>query len=207
MKAKNQKNRYSRFWKKYQSVWFWAIFAIVSKSRIFFKNPALPLFYLHSPLTSCKISEKSFERFLRKQRCQPANQPTYYYQQHRSYRTSLMPVQKKESRANDNEKRFSSFNIGLKCIILNSTEGNPLDTIMASKYNFNIKIWKYRNLQKFVAEIFIIKISLLLELTSDIFEFIEKPHSLRITSQFRIQTTKYDMETEKYSIASFSKRM
>ena len=51
-----------------------------------------------------------------------------------------------------------------------------------------------------MAEIFIIKINLLLELTSDIFEFIEKPHSLQINSQFRIQTTKYDMETEKYSI-------
>ena len=58
-----------------------------------------------------------------------------------------------------------------------------------------------------MAEIFIIKINLLLELTSDIFEFIEKPHSLQINSQFRIQTTKYDMETEKYSIESFSKRM
>ena len=58
-----------------------------------------------------------------------------------------------------------------------------------------------------MAEIFIIKISLLLELMSDIFEFIEKPHSLRIDLQFRIQTTKSDMETEKYSIESFSKRM
>ena len=77
----------------------------------------------------------------------------------------------------------------------------PQNTILISKSA------KYRNLQKFVAEIFIIKISLLLELTSDIFDFMEKPHSLRIISQFRIQTKKYDVEAEKYSIESFSKRM
>ena len=39
-------------------------------------------------------SEKSLEPFLRKLRYQPTNQPTNYYQQHRSYRTSLTPVQK-----------------------------------------------------------------------------------------------------------------
>ena len=59
--------------------------------KFFFKNPALSLFYLYSPLTLCKISEKSFEPFLRKLRHQPTKQPTSYYQQHRSYRTS--PVQ------------------------------------------------------------------------------------------------------------------
>ena len=57
-----------------------------------------------------------------------------------------------------------------------------------------------------MAEIFIIKISLLLELTSDIFEFIEKPYSRQRNSQFRIQTTKYEMETEKYIIEPYSKR-
>ena len=61
----------------------------ISKSS-FFKNLALSLFYLYSPLTSCKKSEKSLEPFLRKLRYQPTN----YYQQHRSYRTSLTPVQK-----------------------------------------------------------------------------------------------------------------
>ena len=35
-------------------------------------------------------SEKSLEQFLRKLRYQPTN----YYQQHRSYRTTLTPVQK-----------------------------------------------------------------------------------------------------------------
>ena len=44
---------------------------------------------------------------------------------------------------------------------------------------------KYRNLLKFVTEIFISKISLLPELTSDIFKFIKKQHFLRINSQFR----------------------
>ena len=53
--------------------------------------------------------------------------------------------------------------------------------------------------------IFIIKMSLLPELTSDFSEFIEK--NTLPANKFRIQTTKYDMETEKYSIESFSKRM
>ena len=46
-----------------------------SKSRIFSKIP-LSLFYLYSPLTSCKKSEKSLEPFLRKLRYKPNNQPT-----------------------------------------------------------------------------------------------------------------------------------
>ena len=43
---------------------------------------------------SVTLSEKSLEPFLRKLRYQPTKQPTSYYQQHRSYRTSLTPVQK-----------------------------------------------------------------------------------------------------------------
>ena len=43
---------------------------------------------------SVTLSEKSLEQFLRKLRYQPTKQPTSYYQQHRSYRTSLTPVQK-----------------------------------------------------------------------------------------------------------------
>ena len=45
-----------------------------SKSKI--KNPALSLFYIYSPLTSCKKSGKSLEPFLRKLCYQPTNQPT-----------------------------------------------------------------------------------------------------------------------------------
>ena len=44
----------------------------------FFKNAALSLLYLCSPLTSCKKPEKSWEPFLRKPRyqpIQPTNQP------------------------------------------------------------------------------------------------------------------------------------
>ena len=41
----------------------------------FFKNPALWLCYLYSPLTSCKKSEKSLEPFLRKLCYEPTNQP------------------------------------------------------------------------------------------------------------------------------------
>ena len=55
--------------------YFGDLFANISKSRIFFKNPTLSLFYLYSPLTSCKKSEKSLEPFLRKLRYQPTNQP------------------------------------------------------------------------------------------------------------------------------------
>ena len=55
-----------------------------------FQNPTLSLFYLYSPLTSCKKSEKSLELFLRKLRYQPTN----YYQQRRSYRTTRTPVQR-----------------------------------------------------------------------------------------------------------------
>ena len=69
---------------------FGDLFANISKSRFFFKNPALWRFYLYSPLTSCKKSEKSLEPFLRKLRYQPTN----CYQQHRSYRNSLTSVQK-----------------------------------------------------------------------------------------------------------------
>ena len=50
-----------------------------SKSRIFFKNLALRLFYLYSHLTSWKKSEKSLQLFLRKLHYQPANQATNYY--------------------------------------------------------------------------------------------------------------------------------
>ena len=48
---------------------------LIIKSIIFFTNLALWLFYLYSPLTSCKKSEKSLEPFLRNLRYQPTNQP------------------------------------------------------------------------------------------------------------------------------------
>ena len=69
----------------------WRPFREYLQIKNFFKNPALWLFYLYSPLTSCKKSEKSLEPFLRKLHYQPTN----YYQQHWFYRTSLTPVQKK----------------------------------------------------------------------------------------------------------------
>ena len=49
---------------------------ISPNQEFFFKNPALWLFYLYSPLTSCKKSEKPLVPFLRKLRYQPTNQPT-----------------------------------------------------------------------------------------------------------------------------------
>ena len=54
---------------------FGDLFVNVSKSRIFFKNPALSIFYIYSPLTSCKKSEKSLQPFLRKLRYKPSKQP------------------------------------------------------------------------------------------------------------------------------------
>ena len=64
---------------KYESVWFWAnleTFLQISPNQFFFfKNPALSLSYLYSPLTSCKKSQKSLEPFLRKLRYQPTNRP------------------------------------------------------------------------------------------------------------------------------------
>ena len=58
-----------------------------------------------------------------------------------------------------------------------------------------------RNLQKLVTEIFKVKNGLSPELMNDVFEFIEKPYSLRTTSHFRsctIRTTKYGVETLSY---------
>ena len=59
----------------------------------------------------------------------------------------------------------------------------------------------HRNLQKLVTEIFKIKNGLSTELRNDVFELIEKPYSLRTTSQFKsrkIRTTKYGIETPSY---------
>ena len=98
---KPNKNRSSRFWKKYQSVWFRAnleTFSQISPNQeFFFETPALWIFCFYSHLTSCKKSGKSLEPLLRKLRYKPTKQPTNqpltnYYQQHRSYRASLTPV-------------------------------------------------------------------------------------------------------------------
>ena len=67
----------------------WRPFREYLQIKDFFKNPALRVFHLYSPLTSCEKSEKSLEPLLRKL----PHQPTSYYQQHRFYRTWLTPVQ------------------------------------------------------------------------------------------------------------------
>ena len=98
--AKNQKNRLSRFWEKDQSVWFWAnleTFSWISPIQDFFSKIQASLFYLYSLLTSCEKSEKSLEPFLRKL----CYQPTNYYQQQSSYRTSLTLVQKKHENSSE----------------------------------------------------------------------------------------------------------
>ena len=56
----------------------------------------------------------------------------------------------------------------------------------------------HRNLQNLVTEIFKVKNGISPELMNNVFEFIEKPYSLRTTSHFRsrkIRTTKYGIET------------
>ena len=68
------------------SVWFWAnleTFSRISPNQEFFSKIRLSLFYLYSPLTSCKKSEK-FLRVVSEKTALPTNQPTTYYQQHRS---------------------------------------------------------------------------------------------------------------------------
>ena len=64
---------------------------------------------------------------------------------------------------------------------------------------------KYRNLKKYVIEIFKDKIGLLSDLISDIFDFIEKPYSLRINSQFRPENKIWHRNIKKYDIECFSK--
>ena len=54
---------------------FGDLFANISKSRTFFENSALSLFYLYSLLTSCKKLEKSVSE----KTALPTNQPTNYY--------------------------------------------------------------------------------------------------------------------------------
>ena len=64
----------------------------------------------------------------------------------------------------------------------------------------------YRYLKKLVTEIFKVKNGLSSELMNDVFEFIEKPYSLRATSHFRsrkIRPTKYGIETPSYLVAKF----
>ena len=59
----------------------------------------------------------------------------------------------------------------------------------------------HRNLQKLVTESLKIKNGLSPVLMNDVFDFIEKPYSLRTTSHFRswkIRTTKYGIETLSY---------
>ena len=54
----------------------WRTFRKYLQIKSFFKYQVPRLFYLYSPLTSCKKSEKSFEPFLRKLHYQPSNQTT-----------------------------------------------------------------------------------------------------------------------------------
>ena len=68
----------------------WRLFREYLQIKKFFQKSSPVTFLSLQSLTSCKKSEKSLELFLRKLRYQPTN----YYHQHRSYRTSLEPVQK-----------------------------------------------------------------------------------------------------------------
>ena len=74
---------------------------------------------------------------------------------------------------------------------------SPFQELLIKDNSSNIH---HRNLQKLVTEIFKVKNGLSPELMN-VFEFIEKPYSLRTTSHFRsrkIRTTKYGIETPSY---------
>ena len=76
--GQNPKKIVTAVFEKNISLWFWAnldTFSRISPNQDFFKKNRLWLFYLYSPLTSCKKSEKSLEPFLRKLRYKPTNQP------------------------------------------------------------------------------------------------------------------------------------
>ena len=63
-------------------------------------------------------------------------------------------------------------------------------------------------MQKFVTNIFKVKIGFSLELMNDISEFIEKPYSLRINLQFKPDDPSdkiWHRNIEKYGVESFSK--
>ena len=75
---------------------------------------------------------------------------------------------------------------------------SPFQELLIKDNSSNIH---HRNLQKLGTEIFKVKNGLSPELMNDVFEFIEKPYSLRTTSHFRsrkIHTTKYGIETPSY---------
>ena len=74
---------------------------------------------------------------------------------------------------------------------------NSFQELLIEDNSLNIHL---RNLQKLVIEIFKVKNGLSPELMN-VFEFIEKPYSLRTTSHFRskkIRTTKYGIEKPSY---------
>ena len=67
-----QKIWWNRFFANSKKLWFWAKMAIFrhiwpksAKMRNFIKNRAVLFFYPYCPPTSCQVSEKSLERFLR----------------------------------------------------------------------------------------------------------------------------------------------
>ena len=203
MKDKNQKNCCNRFWEKYQCLilgYFGDLFTNISKSRIFFKNPVLPLFYLHSPLTSCKKSEKSLQLFLGKQHYEPTNQPII------TNNTNFIGPHWRRSKKIIKSKR--QWEKSLKFQYRFKVNNTQLKRRQSTRHYYGLEIQcYYQNLQKI--DVFTnlwlrFSLSKLAYYLSSrvIFSNLSKSHS-----QCRIQTTKYDMETEKYTIESFSKRM
>ena len=70
----------------------WRPFGEYLQINNFFQKSGTVTFVPLQSLISCKKSGKSLEPFLRKLRYQLTNQPTNYYQQHRSFRKSLTLV-------------------------------------------------------------------------------------------------------------------
>ena len=63
---------------KVQKPYFWALSPIFEEMRIFPENPALSLFSIDGPITSCKISEKNNVPIPRKVRCRRTDGWTDY---------------------------------------------------------------------------------------------------------------------------------
>ena len=72
---------------------FWHIWAKSAKMRIFIKNRAVLFFYPYCPPTSCRVSEKSVERFPRSIRQIRTSEHTYIRTKVISQNRSLSLVQ------------------------------------------------------------------------------------------------------------------
>ena len=93
----------------------------------------------------------------------------------------------------DNQHSFFNVSIGRTSKFAHPKNWAPRNKFVHpciwNYIGLKVHLWyeKYRNLKKFVIEVFKVKFDLSPELMNDIFKFVEKPYSLRINSQFRTE--------------------